>query len=145
MALDVASIDLDTGTVDVLGKGKTETVMMTLPDPTREALAAWLDVRGWEPGPLFVRLDRAARKPTRLTGTAVYQIVQALGSKAKLSRSVAPHALRHTAITTALDKTGGDVRTVQRFSRHADTRTLLLYDDRRKDLAGDVAKLVAED
>jgi hypothetical protein len=34
---------------------------------------------------------------------------------------------------------------VQRFSRHADTRTLLLYDDRRRDAAGDVARLVAED
>jgi hypothetical protein len=39
----------------------------------------------------------------------------------------------------------GDVRTVQRFSRYADPRTLLLYDDCRRDLAGDVAKLVAED
>ena len=53
--------------------------------------------------------------------------------------------LRHEAITRALDKTNGDVRTVQRFSRHADPRTLLLYDDHRLDQAGDVARLVAED
>ena len=46
-------------------------------------------------------------------------------------------------ITRVLDKTNGDVRTVQRFNRHTDTRTVLLYDDRRRNLAGDVAKLVA--
>jgi integrase/recombinase XerC len=53
--------------------------------------------------------------------------------------------LRHEAITRALDRTHGDIRTVQRFSRHADPKTLLRYDDRRRDLAGDVARLVAED
>jgi hypothetical protein len=68
-----------------------------------------------------------------------------LGRKAGLSKAVRPHGLRHEAITSALDKTNGDVRTVQRFSRHADTRTVLLYDDRRRDVAGDVAKLVAGD
>jgi integrase/recombinase XerC len=32
---------------------------------------------------------------------------------------------------------------VQRFSRHRDVRVLERYDDNRKDLAGDVARLVA--
>lgn len=147
VALDVASIDLEAGTVDVIGKGKTQALRMTLPDPTRDALAAWLDIRGADPGPLFVRLDRArdTGELERLTDTAVYQIVRALGTTAGLSRPTRPHALRHQAITRALDATGGDVRTVQRFSRHADTRTLLLYDDRRNDLAGEVAKMVAAD
>ena len=35
------------------------------------------------------------------------------------------------------------VRAVQRFSRHADVRTLQVYDDARTDLAGKVARLVA--
>ena len=94
---------------------------------------------------MFVRLDRAAAGPDRLTDTAVFLIVRDLGRKAGLAKPVRPHGLRHEAITRALDKINGDVRTVQRFSRHADTRTVLLYDDRRKDVAGDVAKLVAED
>jgi len=37
------------------------------------------------------------------------------------------------------------VRTVQRFFRHVDTRTLVVYDDRRRDLAGEVARLVAKE
>ena len=56
-----------------------------------------------------------------------------------------PHGLRHAAITEALDKTGGDVRAVQRFSRHADVRTLQAYDDARTDLVGKVARLVASE
>ena len=46
-------------------------------------------------------------------------------------------------MTDALDATGGDVRMVQRFSRHRDLRTLTIYDDNRLDLGGDVARLVA--
>jgi integrase len=65
-----------------------------------------------------------------------------LASKAGLSR-VSPHGLRHAAITEALDLTGGDVRAVQRFSRHRDVRVLNIYDDCREDLAGQVARLVA--
>ncbi len=42
-----------------------------------------------------------------------------------------------------LDLNGGDVRAVQRFSRHKDVRTLLAYDDNRQDLGGKMAGLVA--
>ena len=54
-----------------------------------------------------------------------------------------PHGLRHTAVTTALDATNGDVRSVRRFSRHADIGTVLIYDDERKDEGGRIADLVA--
>lgn len=145
VALDLADVDLAGGTIAVIGKGRTEPIRLTLPDPTADALAGWTATRGLEPGPLFIRLDRAAVWEDRLTDTAVFLIVRDLGRQAGLSRPTRPHGLRHEAITRALDATNGDVRTVQRFSRHADTRTVLLYDDRRKDVAGDVAKLVAGD
>jgi integrase/recombinase XerC len=145
VALDLADVELEPASVAVVGKGRTQTERLTLSDPTRDALAEWIGRRGEDPGPLFVRLDRAASGPDRLTDTAVFLIVRDLGRKAGLARPTRPHALRHEAITRALDKTNGDVRTVQRFSRHADPRTLLLYDDRRRDLAGDVARLVAGD
>jgi len=60
-------------------------------------------------------------------------------------RPVRPHSLRHEGITRALDPTAGNVRLVQRFSRHSKIETLLLYDDRRKDEAGAVAKLLGVD
>jgi integrase/recombinase XerC len=51
--------------------------------------------------------------------------------------------LRHAAVTAALDLTGGDIRAVQRFSRHRDVRVIERYDDSRQDLAGDVAREAA--
>jgi len=140
-SLDVAHLDLDAGTVSVLGKGQTDREPLTLPEPTRRALADWLAIRGPEPGPLFTNVDRARKGTGRLTGAGIWSIVVALGEAT--GQRIRPHGLRHAAITTALDATGGDVRRVQRFSRHAKVETVLVYDDNRHDIGGDVAKLVA--
>lgn len=139
-ALDLKDVDLTAGTVSILGKGRSQKELLTLPDPTRASLAAWIAVRGEEHGPLFINQDRA-RKGDRLTGRSVARIVAELGSEVGLV--VRPHGLRHAAVTDALDATGGDVRMVQRFSRHRDLRTLTIYDDNRMDLGGEVARLVA--
>jgi len=140
VGLDLANVDLDGGAVYIVGKGRGEKERFSLPEPTAAALAAWLEARGPEPGPLFVNLDRTG-KGRRLTGRSVHRIVERLGKQAGIKAR--PHGLRHAAITEALDKTNGDVRAVQRFSRHADVRTLQVYDDARTDLAGKVARLVA--
>ncbi len=143
VSLDVAHVDLDKSVLWVLGKGQTERVPLTLPDPTRAALVAWLAVRGAAPGPLFVNFDRARKGlGQRLTGRSLHRIVRDLGAAAGL-KEVRPHGLRHAAITAALDRTGGDIRAVQRFSRHRDVRVLAVYDDNREDLGGRVARLVA--
>jgi integrase/recombinase XerC len=140
-SLDVAHLDLDAGTINILSKGNTEREPLTLPEPTRRALADWLAIRGTGPGPLFTNLDRARKGDGRITGAGIWGIVTALGEAT--GQTVRPHGLRHAAITTALDATHGDVRAVQRFSRHAKVDTVLVYDDARRDLGGDVAKLVA--
>ena len=54
-----------------------------------------------------------------------------------------PHGLRHSAITAALDLTRGNVRAVQKFSRHRDVRVIERYDANRNDLAGQVARQLA--
>jgi integrase/recombinase XerC len=140
VGFDLEHLDLNAGTIAVLGKGRTGREPLTLPDPTRAALLGWLAVRGPESGPLFTNFDRA-RKGRRLTGTSIYRLVRELGRRVGLT--VRPHGLRHAAITEALDLTGGDVRAVQRFSRHRDLKVLMVYDDNRRDLGGQVARLVA--
>lgn len=139
VSLDVEDVDLTSGVVMVLGKGCVERAPRTLPEPTANALRAWLAIRGPEPGPLFTNFDRAG-KGGRLTGEAVYYLVNRLGARANVK--VTPHGLRHAAITEALDR-GGDVRAVQRYSRHKDLSTVLVYDDSRRDFAGEVARVVA--
>ena len=139
--LDLADLDSEAGTLAVIGKGRTERESLTLPEPTQAALKSWISARGTEPGPLFTNFDRAG-KGKRLTGRSVERIVKRLGKEAGVAAR--PHGLRHAAITEALDLTRGDVRAVQRFSRHRDLRTLTIYDDNRRDMGGEVAKLVAE-
>jgi integrase/recombinase XerC len=141
VSLDLSDIDLKRGTLSVIGKGRTEKELLTIPDQTREALREWIGCRGEWQGPLFVNFDHAG-KGERLTGQGVERIIKALGMKA-LGHTVNPHGLRHAAITEALDCMAGDVRSVQRFSRHKDIRTLSVYDDNRRDLGGEVAKKVA--
>ena len=138
--LDTDAVDLQRNRIFVPGRERAPKEPVSLPEPTRAALAAWLEARGPEPGPLFVNFDRAG-KGNHLTGAAVYHIVSWLGAKAGLT--VRPHGLRHLAITTALDRSNGDVRAVAKFSRHQDLRTLSRYRDNRPDLAGKVASLVA--
>jgi integrase/recombinase XerC len=140
--LDVEDVDLPGNRISVLSRGRVLKEPVSLPEPTQTALAAWLEARGSEPGPLFVNFDRAG-KGHRLTGTAVYHIVGQLGAKAGLT--VRPQELRRLAITTALDMTDGDVRAVAEFSRHRDLRPLGRYRDNRYDLAGKVSRLVADE
>ncbi|MCE9635880.1 MAG: hypothetical protein K8T90_09260 [Planctomycetes bacterium] len=88
------------------------------------------EVRNFTPSPA---------RPAALGGINV--VLARVGAAAGIA-GLHPHGLRHTAITTALDATSGDVRRVQRFSRHRDARVLQRYDDARDD--GAVAALVAE-
>lgn len=141
---EVASLDLEHVQGDkimIQGKGKREREPLTIPAPVQAALAAWIEVRGTSPGPLFLSHDRA-HAATRLSAWAVNDLVGRLAARAGLPH-VRPHGLRHAAVTAALEATHGDVRAVQRFARHADPRTTVRYDDNRSDLAGQVAALVA--
>jgi len=143
VSLDLAHYDGRRGTVTILGKGRTQREPITLPGPTQAALAAWVTVRGDQPGPLFHRLDQAGSGAGRLTGEAVRQMVRAVG--AGVGITTRPHGLRHAAITAALDASNGNIRAVQRFSRHRDVRVLQTYDDNRADLAGQMASLITDD
>lgn len=129
----------------ILGKGRgSQREPVTLSETGVAALEAHLATRGGPlspESPLFVNVSRA-HGDTRLTGQGLRHLVDGWG-KAVLGCPLHPHALRHTAITAALDATGGDVRTVQRLSRHARLETLLRYDDNRSDLQGAVTTLLS--
>lgn len=141
VSLDVEHIDLEGQRLSVLRKGRAEREAIGLPEPTWRVLKDWLALRGSAAGPLFTNFDRAG-KGERLTAGSLYRLVRRLGSD--LGRRVRPHALRHTAITAALEATGGDVRSVAKFSSHRSIQTVLRYDDERRDVGGEVARLVAD-
>lgn len=140
VALDMEDVNLEDGLLQVKGKGRSYKEALTLPAKVKAALASWIEARGTEQGALFTNYDRRGGRG-RLTGAGLYKIVQGIGLDAGIT--VRPHGLRHAAITRALDLTNGDVRSVQRFSRHRNIQTVVLYDDSRRDMGGVVARLVA--
>jgi integrase/recombinase XerC len=138
VGLDLADLELEgeRPTVAILGKGRSEKERRTLPRETVQSLREWIQIRGTEPGPLFTSLDHARKGTGRLSGSGLWSLCKKLG----LGR---PHGLRHASITSALEITGGNLRDVQKHSRHRDLATVCLYDDRREDTGGKVAQLVA--
>ena len=144
VALDMADVDVLAGTVAVLGKGRRQQDVLTLPEPTQVALRLWLTVRGWHPGPVFTHFDRARKGSGRLTGVSLYRIVRDLG--AQVGFRVRPHGLRHTAITEACKAAqahGIALEEVLDFSRHTDVKVLMIYRDRERNVQGTLAALVA--
>ena len=139
-SLDRAHFDPDRHALFVLGKKRLERVWLTMPPATQRALEAWIEVRGDEPGPMFTALDNV-NLGHRLTGEGVRVTIRKLGMSVGVVTR--PHGLRHTAITGALDKSDGNMRKAQQFSRHKDVRTLGKYDDNRRDFGGEMAALVA--
>jgi integrase/recombinase XerC len=143
-SLNVEDVDLDAGTLAVLGKGRTEKEWMTLPESTKTAIGAWLEVRGTGPGPLFSNMDRAGKGIGHLTGKGIWQIVRNLGRKVGVKSR--PHGLRHSGITEAVKLAqinGIGLEEVLDFSRHANVKTLMVYRDRERNVQGQLAELVA--
>jgi integrase/recombinase XerC len=94
--------------------------------------------------PLFESCDRRPEySRARLTPDGLYQLVGFYGAQIGLKR-LTPHQLRHSCITAALDATKGDVRKVQKLSRHAKLATLQIYDDSRADYQGEVSALLSK-
>lgn len=135
-ALEWEQINRERMEVTVVGKGG-KVAALPLAAETLAALDGWAVRWAAEHGePADRRVFRSlARKRfgQPLEPKSVWDIVQAIGEKAGVR--VWPHGLRHAAITSFLDETGGDVRAAQRLARHGNIQTTIRYDDNRQDLA----------
>jgi len=145
--LNIGNFDPNSKTLQILGKGRgTQSEVIDLGDATTDAIADWLEVsRGVRPddAPLFTSLD-FYNNGHRLTGDGLLKIVVRLCSKAGIRKTMSPHRIRHSAITAALDATDGNVRKVQKLSRHRQLDTLMIYDDNRGRDQAEVTGLLDE-
>lgn len=109
------------------GKGRKER-MTYLPTGAADALAAWVEVRGDDPGALFVPIDKAGRLTVRpMTPAAVYGVLRKRGARAGVQFT--PHDLRRSFTSGMLDG-GADIATVSRLLGHASITTTARYDQR---------------
>lgn len=123
-AVRLADLDLDDGSIRVLGKGNRQRLVF-LPNPeVVKLLRAWLTVR-LKLSPRDAALLVTPRGYAATTQT-IRAAVAAAGRDAALDRPVTPHMLRHTAATNLLEA-GVDIRFVQRLLGHQSISTTEIY------------------
>ena len=129
----------------ILGKGRgTQTEIIGLSRSTTQALLDWTSAfkHKKKKAPLFVALD-FKHKGHRITGDGIYKLVNRYGRNAGIRKRLSPHRIRHSVITTALDVTDGNVRKVQKLSRHRDINTLMIYDDNRAKHQAELSEMLS--
>lgn len=136
-ATTLEDLDLEKNKIWIVGKDRDDEESVTIQPGAKEALEAWLKVHPGSSPSLFVSLDPHSYGGP-LSGSGLYRITVSYGLGS-------PHGIRHSGVTTVLDKSNGNIRLAQKFSRHRNPKTLMKYDDNRRDLAGEAGKLLEED
>ena len=145
--LNVGDFNAQSSTLSILGKGKgTQKTVVDLSRKTVEALADWLIASKGASKvktPLFTVIAYNGNGK-RLTGEAIRRLVSELCKKVGIAKQMSPHRIRHSSITTVLDKNNGNYRATQRFSRHAKPDTVMKYDDNRQKLQKQMTDILAD-
>ncbi len=143
VALDIEDYDRDRVTVIVRhGKGNKDR-LVALNTGAAPALAAWLDVRGSDPGPLFYPADGRGRAlvSRRMSTQSVYDVCRSRAKQAGL-KTFSPHDLRRTFVSDML-AAGADIVSVQKLAGHASPSTTARYDRRDEESLREAARLIA--
>ena len=124
VGLDVTSVDLKDGVVQVLGKGRKSRIV-PVGRTAAAALRTWLKERAVLAKPderaLFI-----ARNGRRLGARAVQLRVAQWARRQGLSQHVHPHLFRHSFASHLLESSG-ELRSVQELLGHADISTTQIY------------------
>lgn len=115
VSLNVADVDLEAGTVKVIGKGNRE----RLAPIGKHAIAALRACIGDREGPVFTNY-----KGGRLSTRGVQKMLDKY--TAQIGLEATPHSLRHSAATHLLDN-GADIRMIQEFLGHLSITSTQIY------------------
>ena len=128
LALDRNDVPSQGNRLVVTGKGNKQRVVY-LTEDARAVLDEYLLARDDASMALFVNYDRklGPGDDRRLTGAGARYIVNRIRKELGAWSFRSPHVARHTAATTLLEVTGGDVRLVQEVLGHANLNTLQGY------------------
>jgi integrase/recombinase XerD len=126
IGLEVNAVNLETGTVRCLGKGRKERIL-PLYERVQEALDTYLEtsrarlLQGRDETALFVN-----HRGQPLTRQGLWLIVREYATSAGIERDVTPHTLRHSFATHMLDG-GAGLREVQQLLGHANISSTQVY------------------
>lgn len=138
LALDRTDFPRSGNRLVVTGKGSKQRSVYLTAD-ARSALEEYLGGREDASMALFINFDRSISddRERRLTAAGARYIVKQIRQHLGAWSFKSPHVARHTAATTLLEVTGGDVRLVQEVLGHANLSTLQGYtkivDSRKQD------------
>ena len=129
VALQVDDYDGATGALTVRhGKGDAARQVWAT-NGGKEALDAWLRVRGTAPGALLQPVNKGGRIERRaMSAQAVMMRLRSIADRAGVRR-FSPHDLRRSFVGELLDG-GADISSVQGFAGHASVTTTQRYDRR---------------
>jgi len=128
LALDRTDFPHTGNRLVVTGKGSKQRSVYLTAD-ARAAMEDYLTSRTDASLALFINFDRSAAddRERRLTSAGARYIVKQIRKEVGAWSFKSPHVARHTAATTLLEVTGGDVRLVQEVLGHANLNTLQGY------------------
>ena len=116
-ALDLADYERESSRLRIVGKGNVERFVF-INNGARDALHAWLRVRGSEPGPLLLPVNRHGQIiMRRLSEQTIYDRCKYLAERAGV-KTFSPHDCRRSLAGDLLDA-GVDLAVVQRVLGHA--------------------------
>ncbi|MFA5811688.1 MAG: tyrosine recombinase XerC [bacterium] len=125
VGLNVEDIDLKSGTVRVLGKGRKERIV-PMGGKAVGAISIYIDKRA----SLVADLSRswlfANRHGGRLTARSIERLLTKYLRRCGLQKAVTPHVLRHTFATHLLGA-GADMRGIQELLGHSSLSTTQKY------------------
>ena len=168
--LSVENFDPDTGKLFLTGKRNKQRTAYII-NGAADALNDWLTIRGIQPGPLFVEVNkggkilieresmivkpcrkiRGVELPNKKAGMRIYRggamtsqaIYNMLTKRAREAcvKNFSPHDVRRTFISHLLDA-GADIATVSRMAGHANVQTTARYDRRPEEVKRKAAELL---
>jgi len=129
VGLDLVDYEPQNGALTIrAGKGNKARIVYAS-NGSKDAIEAWLAVRGDDPGSFFYRIRRGGHIVTeRLTPQSILHILSKRRGQAKI-KPFSPHDLRRSFISDLLDA-GADIVTVQKLAGHANPSTTSRYDRR---------------
>lgn len=141
ISIDIRNVNLDVGFVRVLGKGAKERIIPIgkiairhLKEYIREPRIILIKSKSYYANILFITI-----RGKIFTRQGFWKIIKHYAQRARLSKDISPHILRHSFATHLLSN-DADLRVVQELLGHADISTTQIYTHINKERMKEIHK-----